>query len=126
VKPTVTFTKGAASVTVTAPARLVRTAVRRAQGRGRTAGGEVFAYDLGSESYEAALEFRSLTSAQKDSLAAFFKDAAGGMLETWTYTDPAGGERTARFAEPALVFVQFARNVWDCSMRLELDGLIAE
>ncbi len=125
-KPTVTFTKGATSVTVTAPARHARTAVRRAQGKGRTAGGETFAYDLGSESHEAALEFRSLTSAEKDSLAAFFKDAAGGMLETWTYTDPAGGERTARFAEPALVFVQFARNVWDCSMHLELDGLIAE
>ena len=78
-KPTVTFTKGATSVTVTAPARHARTAVRRAQGKGRTAGGETFAYDLGSESHEAALEFRSLTSAEKDSLAAFFKDNPGQL-----------------------------------------------
>ncbi|MHC5056713.1 MAG: hypothetical protein ACYTKD_18660 [Planctomycetota bacterium] len=125
-RPTVTFTKGATSVTVPAPARLVRNAVSRAQAKGRTAGGETFAYDLGSEVHDAELEFRSLTSAEKDSLAAFFKGTALGMRETWTYTDPAGGARTARFAEPALVFVQFARNVWDCSMRLELDGLIAD
>ncbi len=125
-KPTVTFTRGPTSVTVPAPARLTRTAVRAAQAKGRTAGGETFAYELGGAVHEAELEFRSLKSAEKDSLAAFFKDTALGMLETWTYTDPAGGERTARFAEPALVFVQFARNVWDVSMRLELDGLIAD
>lgn len=125
-RPTVTFTKGVTSVTVPAPARLVRNVARLAQAKGRTAGGEVFAHDLGGTVYEAELEFRSLTSVEKDALAAFFKDTARGMLETWTYTDPAGGQRTARFTEAALVFVQFARNVWDCSLRLELDGLIAD
>ena len=125
-RPTVTFTKGATSVTLPAPARLARTAVRRAQAKGRTAGGDAFAYDLGPARHEAELEFRSLTNAEKPALAAFFEDAARGMLETWTYTDPAGAARTARFAEPALVFVQFARNVWDVSLRLELDGLLAD
>ncbi len=125
-RPTVTFTKGATSLVVPAPARLVRNAARLAQAKGRTAGGEVFAYDLGGTVHEAELEFRSLTSAEKEALAAFFKDTARGMLETWTYTDPAGAERSARFAEAALVFVQFARNVWDCSLRLELDGLVAD
>jgi len=125
-RPTVTFTKGETSVTVPAPARMVGNAARMAQAKGRTSGGDVFAYDLGGTVHEAEIEFRSLTSAEKDALATFFKDTARGMLETWTYTDPAGGGRTARFAEPALVFVQFARNVWDCSLRLELDGLIAD
>jgi len=126
VRPTVIFKKDATTVTVPAPARAVRNAARLAQARGRTAGDEVFAYDLGGTVHEAELEFRSLTSAERDALAAFFKDTARGMLETWTYTDPGGTERTARFAEPALVFVQFARNVWDCSVRLELDGLVAD
>ena len=64
------------------------------------------------------------TSAEKNALAAFFKTAADGMRETWTYIDPSGAGFQARFAEPALVFVKFARNVWDVSLRLELAGLL--
>lgn len=123
-KPTVTLTRDSTSVTLPAPARFARASLRCGQAAARTAGGEIFAYELGPESYAAELEFQSLTNAEKDSLASFFKDTARGMLETWTYTDPAGGEITARFADPALVFVQFARNVWDVSLRLEISSLL--
>ena len=69
------------------------------------------------------LEFRFLTSAEKESLATFFKETARGTLETWTYTDPSGTEHAARFAEPALVFVQFAGDDWDVSAKITwLDG----
>jgi hypothetical protein len=81
-------------------------------------------YELGSDVYEAELEFQSLTEDQKASLASFFKDDASGMQETFTYTDPAGSACQARFADPALVFVQFARDVWDVSLKLELSGLL--
>ena len=125
-KPTVTLAKDATSVTVPAPARVSRALTRCGQASGRTAGGETYAYELGATIHEAELEFRSLTSAEKDSLASFFESTARGMLEMWTYTDPAGGEHAARFAEPAIVFVQFARNVWDVSVRLELADLLAD
>ena len=118
--PTVTLSKGAASVTVPAPARFGTVAVRLGQARGRTAGGELYVYDLGTERVEAELEFRSLSGAQRDDLLGFFEDAALGMSEQWTYTDPAGATFGARFIEPALEFVQVARNVWDVRIRLEL------
>ena len=61
---------------------------------------------------------RGLSTAQKDALAAFFKDDARGMSETWIYTDAEGAERQMRFDEAALVFVQFGQNQWDVSVRL--------
>ena len=51
---------------------------------------------------------------------AWAKDTARGMLEMWEYTDINGVTRRVRFNEPALVFVQFARNVWDASTALTL------
>ena len=71
-----------------------------------------------AESPATELEFQSLTNAEKDSLASFFKDTARGMREPWIYTDSTGRESTVRFAEPALVFVQRARDAWDVSVCL--------
>lgn len=123
-RPTVTLKKDSTSVALPAPARVVRTSFDSGQAHGRTAGGETFVYELGTDRHEAELEFHSLTDAERDGLASFFKDATDGMSATWQYTDPAGGEFQARFAEPALVFVKFARNVWDVSIRLEIEGLL--
>ena len=123
-RPTVILKKDSTSLTLPAPARMGRSILKKGQARGRTAGGETFVYDLGPDVFEAEVEFHSLTGEEKDALASFFKDTAGGMGGTWTYTDPAGGELQARFAGPALVFVKFARNVWDVSLRLELAELL--
>ena len=124
-RPTVTLTKDGTSVTLPAPVRFGRTSVRKGQARGRTAGGETFVYELGPEVHEAELEFHSLTGAEKDSLASFFKETVLGMRESFTYTDPGGTGCEVRFAEPELVFVQYARDVWDCSMRMELTELLS-
>jgi hypothetical protein len=124
VKPTVTLSKDGSSVVVPAPARALRSSLSAGQARGRTAGGETFVYGLGTERFEAELEFRSLTAAQKEALADFFANAADGMRELFTYTGPSGTAYQARFAEPSLVFVEYARDVWDCSTRLELASLL--
>jgi hypothetical protein len=124
VKATVSFTKGAASATLPAPARFPTSLVETGQARGRTAGGETYVYGLGGTRHEAELEFRSLTSAQKSALADFFENHALGMKETWTYTDPAGGAFQARFAEPRLSFVKVAHDVWDVKVKLELTALL--
>ncbi len=123
-RPTVTLAKDSTSVTLPAPVRVARASFDSGQAHGRTAGGDTFVYDLGADRHEAEIEFHSLTNAEKEGLASFFKDATGGMSATWQYTDPAGTEFQARFAEPALVFVKFARNVWDVSLRLELGALL--
>jgi len=107
-----------------APARFGRSSLSLGQAAGRTAGGELFVYDLGSTVRRAELEFRSLTTAQRDSLAEFFEETAHGMQEAWQYIDPWGRVATARFAEPALSFTQFAANVWDVTLRLELGSLV--
>ena len=123
-RPTVTLKKDSTSVALPAPVRVVRTSFDSGQAHGRTAGGETFVYELGTDRHEAEIEFHSLTNAEKDGLASFFKDATDGLSATWQYTGPAGGEFQARFAEPALVFIKFARNVWDVSLRLELEALL--
>ncbi len=122
--PTVTLSKGAASVTIPAPARFGTVSVGLGQAKGRTSGGELYVYDLGADRVEAELEFRSLSGAERDQLLAFFEDTALGMSEQWTYTDPAGAAFGARFTEAALEFVQVARNVWDVRLRLELTSAI--
>jgi len=120
----VTLSKGGSSVSLPAPARIAGAAASAGQAMGRTAGGEVYAYDLGTPRREAELEFRSLTSAEKEALAGFFEDDASGMQETWTYTHADGTVYTARFVQDSLTFVQFAHNVWDVTVRLELSALI--
>lgn len=67
-------------------------------------------------------EFRGLSTADKDALGDFFKTAARGMAEPWTYVDPAGHELTVRFDEPALCFVGYDRAGWDVSVVLRIVG----
>ena len=122
--PTVSLSKGAVTVIIPAPARFGTVAVPLGQARGRTAGGDLYVYDLGTKRVEAELEFRSLTGLQRDALLDFFENTALGMSEQWTYTDPAGATLGARFLGPALEFVQVARNVWDVRIRLELTSAV--
>ena len=120
----VTFSKNGASVTLPAPARFGHSYLSLGQAAGRTAGGQLFVYDLGATARRAELEFRSLTTAQRDSLAEFFEEVVHGMREPWQYTDPWGRVATVRFAEPELSFTQFAANVWDITLRLELESFV--
>ncbi|MFH1558016.1 MAG: hypothetical protein ABII76_24695, partial [Pseudomonadota bacterium] len=87
------------------------------QGIGLTAGGTRYAYDKGVSRYEAELDFRGLTTAQKAALQGFFNSTVAGVSETWTYTDTAGGTFTARFLDPELRFDQIARGIWDVRIR---------
>jgi len=66
------------------------------------------------------LEFRNLSSEDKDALATFFKDSAKGMLKCWDYEDN-NGIRRVRFNEPALVFVQHAADSWDTRILLIIE-----
>ena len=120
---TVTFEKGEASVTLPAPEPLSGMREVKHQGLGLTAGGTRYAYDKGVTRYEADLEFRSLTAAQKESLVDFFDTDCNGVCETFTYTDSGGQGYTARLLASSLEVVKAAPGVWDASLRLELSAM---
>ena len=119
----ITFQGGETTLTLPDPLPGYPARAVRRQVVGRTAGGSVYVYDKGVETFEVELPFESLTDAEKAALAAFFDDVAQGCLQTFTYTDSNGTARTARFLDPRLAFVKVAANVWDARLRLELNSM---
>lgn len=122
-KPLITFSKNTTSITLPAPQSGAQSKLHTSQVLGRTASGELYAYDQGAEHSELTLEIHSMTTAQKDALSSFFSNTALGMKETWVYEDAEGTEFTGRFLEPSIVFAQFAHEVWDCSLKISVSLL---
>ena len=119
----VTFQKGAASVTLPGPVPGSSAREAKRQAVGRSAGGSVYVYDKGVAVYEVSLTFESLTDQEKADLVVFFHDEAEGVLNTFTYTDSRGTEFTARFIGPELSLEKVAQNVWDVALVLELSEM---
>ena len=119
----ITLQKGATTVALPDPLPGYPVRAIQRQAVGRTAGGTVYVYDKGVETYEVELPFESLSNSEKSDLASFFDNEAQGCLQTFTYTDSNGAERTARFLNPRLAFVKVAANVWDVRLRLELSSI---
>ena len=119
----VTLTKDAATVTLPGPNPGATASETKRQVLGRSAGGTVYTYDKGVDTYEIALTFESLTNAEKAALQSFFHATVDGVTSTLTYTDSSGNAYTARFLEPALAFRKVADNVWDVAFRLELSSM---
>lgn len=113
------------ATTVTLPEPPPGTPVRavRRDVIGRTAGGTVYVYEKGVETFEVELAFESLSDGEKTTLTDFFDDTTDGCLNTFTYTDSNGTARTARFLEPHLEFTKVSANVWDVRIRLELSSM---
>ena len=122
---TVTFAKDQAGVTLPGPLPGALMREVKHQATGLTAGGTRYAYDKGVDRYEVELDFIGLTSAEKEALQGFFHSTVDGVASTFTYTDTAGSEYTARFLDPVLSFRQLARGagVWDVRLRLELGSM---
>lgn len=116
----VTLTKDATSVELPGPVPGGEVAERKHQAAGRTVGGQVYAYDKGTQVYETTLTLESLTDAEKANLASFFHTDADGVRHTFTYTDSRGTSFTARFGRPELALRKVAQNVWDVTFTLEL------
>ena len=119
----VTMQKGTTTITLPDPAPGYPVRQVQPQAVGRTAGGSVYVYDKGVETFEVELPFESLTDAEKAALAGFFDQTAEGCRLTFTYTDSAGTARTTRFLDPALEFTKVCANVWDARVRLELASM---
>ena len=121
----VTFELGQESVTLPDPESNRPMSRKERQVIGRTAGGEVVAYDKGVTTFETTLTFSSLNGTQKSDLTEFFADETEGTLNTFTYTDPNSDTHTARFLDPELEFTKVGSGSWSVSVRLELDGMEA-
>lgn len=68
---------------------------------------------------DVELEFRSLTTEQKDQLSAFFKADVRGMAISFGYED-SRGVKIVRFNEATICFVERTVNAWDVTLRLIL------
>ena len=119
----ITLTRDETTVTLPDPSPGYPMRALRRQVIGRTAGSTVYVYDKGVETYEAELPLELLNSAEKSDLVSFFEDTCQGCLQTFTYADSNGTQRTARFLESRLEFAKVAANVWDAWIRLELSSM---
>ena len=119
----ITFQNGEDIVTLPDPLPGYPVRAVRRQAIGRTAGGSVYVYDKGVDTFEVELPFELLTNAEKTALSDFFDNVAEGCLQTFTYTDSNDVSRTARFMAPRLDFVKVSSNVWDVRFHLELDSM---
>lgn len=124
-KITVTLASGATSITLPAPSGTIEAPARKRQAIGRTAGGTVYAYDKGVDTYEVTVNLQSLTNTEKTNLESFFDTTVNGAVNTWTYTDENGNDYTARFLEPQLSFEKIAGGIWDIDLRLEIGGMLS-
>lgn len=119
----ITFARGSQTATLPDPVPGYPARQVRRQALGRTAGGTIYVYEKGVQSFEAELRFESLTDAEKEALREFFEEAAEGCRNTFTYTDSNGQAREARFLDPTLNLLKVCANVWDARVRLELASM---
>ena len=119
----VTFTKGGDSAALPSPIPGSLVLERKHQAIGRTADGTIYTYDKGVAIYEVQLAFESLTDTEKNELQNFFHTTVNGAVESFTYVDSANNNFTARMIDGTLRFRKVAANVWDVSLRLEIDGM---
>jgi len=119
----ITLTLGETTVTLPDPLPGYPVRAIKRQTIGRTAGGTVYVYDKGVNTFEADVPFESLNDSEKAALATFFDETAAGGKNTFVYTDSNGAARTARFIESCLTFTKVAANVWDIRVRLELSSM---
>jgi len=116
--PQVTLVSGATTVTLPAPEGGTGLQRIRARTVGRTASGAVYVYDKSVSRYEALLQFRGLSAAERTALQTFFDNRS----DTWTYTDSASNTYTARFLNSILEFKQAGiQGAYDVQVQLEID-----
>ena len=120
---TITFAKGATSITLPAPPGGYPVREVKHQATGLTLGGKRYVYDKGVDRYEAEINLESLDATQKSDLDSFFHTTARGGRETFTYTDSGGTEYAARFLDAVLEYSKAGKGIYDVTVRLDLGGM---
>ena len=119
----VTFVKGATTVTLHDPAQRVTLVHHKRQTISRTQGGNVRVHDLGVDTYGISLTFEAMTTTEKSNLQSFFNTDVDGAMNTFTYTDENSTAYTARFLDTDLQFTKVMYNMYDLMVRLELSAM---
>lgn len=88
---------------------------------GRSANGTRYAYTTTTtKRWEWTLQFRGLTTADKNKLENFFSDTVKGPHGTFAYTHTDGSSYAAcRFVDTALPLGRIDDNTWDVTVRIE-------
>jgi|SRR5580704_17533359 hypothetical protein len=87
----------------------------------RTQGGSLVTYQVGPSYWEATLQIRGLSNAQKTTLEAFFRANLGQSL---TYTDENSNTFTAKFLDTMLPLRKGYRDSWDVDLHLNLSSVL--
>ncbi len=113
---TIRFVKGGTDFTVKNPLFPYRPVHDRHQFIGKTAGGTTIVQELAAATDAYEFRFRNMSTTDRDNLFDFFKDDIDGAMETFTFTDVAAVEHTARWL-----------NEWDFEMTIQdhWSGMIA-
>ncbi len=118
---TVTLTSGADSVSFLATSPDTEAPISVPGVVHRTAGGGLIRYQTGVAYFETTLNIQSITTAQKESLEAFFRSH---WKDSLTYTDENSNTFTASFLDSALKIRKQYRNCWSAAIRLDLSSCL--
>ena len=94
---TVRFVKGGTDFTVKNPLFPYRPVHNRFQFKGKTAGGTQIVQELATATDGYAFQFQNMSTTDRDNLFNLFKDDIDGAMSTFTFTDVAAVEHTARW-----------------------------
>lgn len=100
----VVFEYSSTRVEIQNPSRSNIHKIKKFQALGRTAGGQIYAYDKGPTSKRLELEFLELRQSEKDALESFYDTTVDGVITNFEYTDHFGTTWNAKFLETELNF----------------------
>ena len=106
ISPTITFARGATTITLPSP-RPGQSAFReREQNISKSGAGDDYIYDKGVSTCRLSMTLE-ITLAQKADLDSFFNTTCQGGVNTFTYTDNKAVSHTScRFLQPALEYTK--------------------
>ena len=116
------FTKGATVVTITrGPLFPYSPVFDPAQVSTKTFGGTLVTQDLGASEDLYVFAFRNLTTTQKTNLYNFYKTTMNRAADTFTFTDPAAAEHTARWMDSTFRATQTGQDRWSLTVTLRYE-----
>ena len=141
----VKFQKNLTEIEIQNPAKENKCSLKKYQVVGRTAGGQVYVYNLGVFTQKLTLFFSDLRQSEKNNLQNFYNITVNGVMETFSYTDHLENVWTARFLNTELEFSEtdnientqdtyssggttYPTNTWDegvysCEIELEVTAV---
>lgn len=118
---TVRFVKGGTDFTVKNPLFPYEPTHDRMQFKGKTAGGTQVVQKLAVPLEGYIFQFHNMSPAERLNLFNFYKDDVDGAMATFTFTDVAAVEHTARWMDDTFDFQMVAQDRWSGQITLQYE-----